>query len=140
MWTYKHQTSVNAAPAAVWSLYANVAVWPKWDDAMERVDIDGDFVVDTTGTMHIKDIGPVPFRLTAVDVDRRFASESPFNRLTVTFDHLIEPTDRGCLVSHLVTIDGPNIDQIGPIMGPNITNDVPHAMAAIARLAEASEV
>ncbi len=138
MWTYQHQLSVQTTPAAVWPLYANVDRWPEWDEAIDRVDIDGEFVVGSTGTMHLHHIGPVPFCLTAMEVERRFADESTFNGMTITFDHLIEPTDSGCLISHFVTIDGPNVDQVGPIMGPNITDDVPEAMSAIARLAEAS--
>jgi hypothetical protein len=135
MWTYEHHQTTTATTDAIWSLYADVTRWPEWDDAMERVDLDGPFDVGISGVMHVKDFGPVPFTLTMVDAPRRFVTSSPMEGFDVIFDHRIETTAASTTITHEVRIEGPASDVVGPQMGPNITTDIPHTIAAISELA-----
>ncbi len=140
MWTYQHSQTVNAAPSAIWPLYADVSKWPSWDEAIAKVDLDGPFVVGSTGVMHVSDFGPVPFALTVVDHEARFVDVSHLDGgLILTFEHTLVGVDGGTVVTHHVTIDGPAADQVGPLMGPNISEGIPGSIANIARLAESSE-
>ena len=138
MWTYQHHHDIAASASAVWPLYCDVANWPRWDEGMERVDLDGAFTVNSAGVMHVKGFGPVPFVLSAVETQRRFDTDSPMDGFTLRFEHLVEPINDGhhCRITHRVIITGPAADQVGPVMGPKVTADIPHSMARIAELAE----
>jgi ligand-binding SRPBCC domain-containing protein len=142
MWTYKHSVTVNATPAIIWPFYAEVGNWPRWDDAMERVDLEGPFTQGTSGVMHIQGFGPVPFTLTIVEAERRFADLSELGEINLAFEHTLEPSDDGSrtTITHAVTISGPAADHVGPQMGPGISEAIPGSMASIALLAEAASV
>jgi hypothetical protein len=137
MWTYEHHQTTTATTNAIWALYADVTRWPDWDDAMERVELDGPFDVGTSGVMHVKDFGAVPFTLTLVEAPVRFVTTSPMEGFDIIFDHRIETTatEATTTITHQVRIEGPAADMVGPQMGPNITNDIPHTVATIAKLA-----
>jgi Polyketide cyclase / dehydrase and lipid transport len=139
MWTYEHSQTVNAAPSTIWPLYADVAKWPSWDADIERVDLHGAFSVGSTGVMHVKEFGPVPFTLTVSEPGSRFTTVSDLDGLTLTFDHTIVGKDSTTVITHQMAIDGPAADQVGPQMGPGISEGIPESMATIARLAESSK-
>jgi Polyketide cyclase / dehydrase and lipid transport len=138
MWTFEHHHDVATTPDQIWPLYGDVANWPLWDPAMERVDLDGWFVTGGVGTMHIHDTGAIAFTLTCVENERRFTTDSPGPGVSIVFDHLLVATADGhTTVTHRVIIDGPAADEVGPFMGPNICADLPDSMAQLGRVAEA---
>jgi Polyketide cyclase / dehydrase and lipid transport len=142
MWTYEHSHTVNASPAVIWPLYADVSRWPSWDADMERVDLDAGFLVGSTGVMHVRGFGPVPFALTVVEPEQRFADVSNLDGgIILSFEHTLVPNadNSATVITHRVTIDGPSADQVGPQMGAGISEGIPDSMASIARLAESSE-
>ncbi len=51
MWEYEHSMQTTAAPEAVWRLWSDVAAWPRWNDGIETITIDGPFAVGTMVTM-----------------------------------------------------------------------------------------
>jgi hypothetical protein len=106
MWTFEHHHDIATTPDQIWPLYADVANWPLWDPAMERVDLDGSFVTGSMGTMHIYDTGAIAFTLTCVENERRFTTDSPGPGVSIVFDHLLVATADGhTTVTHQVIID-----------------------------------
>ena len=61
MWTVEHSIVTNAAPAAIHSLFADVATWPEWNKGIEWVTLDGPFAAGTHGQMKVP--GQEPFAL-----------------------------------------------------------------------------
>jgi hypothetical protein len=136
MWTYEHHQTTTATTNAIWSLYADVTRWPDWDNAMDRVDLDGPFDVGSNGVMHVKNFGPIPFALTLVDAPIRFTTTTKMEGFDIIFDHRIDTVNHQTTITHEVRIEGPAAGVAGPQMGPNITADIPHTIATIAELAE----
>ncbi len=133
---YTHSVESSASPEAVWRLYSDVATWPRWDAAFERVDTKGPFVEGTEGIIKIHGQEPLPFRLTAVAPGRGFEDETTVPGGLIRFRHRLEPAGDGRLtITHEVEIEGP--EPFGQQVGPMVTAGVPETMERLARLAEA---
>jgi hypothetical protein len=140
VWTFSHSVTTPASPEALFRLYRDVDTWPTWDAGLERVQMDGPFVTGTTGTMYLRGQDPLPWRLAWVEPGRGFEDETrlPDAELVVWVRHELDPLPGGgTRVTYSLRMDGPTIDTLGPELGPAITGDFPHTMAALAARAEA---
>jgi hypothetical protein len=139
MWTYTHSLETSASAEAIFALYADVATWPSWDASLERMTLDGPFAAGTRGVMYLSGQDPLPMRLVAVVDGLGFEDETPVPDagVVVRVVHRLEPLHSGgTVITHVVTIDGPAADAVGPTLGPAITADFPRTMAALAARAE----
>ena len=77
--------------------------------------------------------GQETFRSRIVELveNERYADETQFGDLTLTFRHLLEPLISGTRVTHELLIDGPSADAVGPELGPQISADFPAAMQGL---------
>ena len=133
--TFQHAVDTSASPNAVWRLYSDVATWPSWDDAVERVTLDGPFEPGAIGTFKLHGGDPLEFRLLEVAPQRGFMDETSIPGGVVRFRHRIEPLDDGQVrLTHAVEIEAPApvAEQIGAL----ITAGVPETMIRLAELAE----
>jgi hypothetical protein len=141
MWTYEHSIETDASPEAIWPLYADVPAWPRWDQGLEWVRLNGPFSAGTTGTLKVPGQDPLAFKLGDVRLLKGFSDETYLPGLVIIFDHSLEPTASGkTRITHRVIITGPAAEVEGPQLGPQITADVPEAMESLARLALESTV
>jgi hypothetical protein len=139
MWSVEHSLDTSASPETIFDLYRDVDGWPRWDAGLERMELDGPFAVGTTGTMVVAGQPPLRMRLAWVEAGRGFEDETPIPDagVVVHVRHALQPLEHGgTRITHTLVIDGPNADTVGPTIGPAITADFPHTMAALARLAE----
>jgi Polyketide cyclase / dehydrase and lipid transport len=133
--TFQHAVDTSASPTAVWRLYSDVATWPSWDDAVERVTLDGPFEPGAIGTFKLHGRDPLEFRLLEVAPQRGFMDETSIPGGVVRFRHRIEPLDDGQVrLTHAVEIEAPApvAEQIGAL----ITAGVPETMTRLAELAQ----
>jgi hypothetical protein len=140
MWTVEHTIATIASAETVFALYRDVATWPRWDAGLERLDLDGPFAVDTTGTMVVAGQAPLRLRLAWVEDGRGFEDETtiPGADVVVRVRHRLQPLEQGgTRITHTLSIEGPGADTVGPQLGPSIAADFPQTLAALARLAEA---
>lgn len=138
MWTVEHSIVTNASPAAISRLFADVATWPEWNKGIEWVTLDGPFAAGTHGQMKVPGQEPFAFRLLAVGPDG-FEDETPIPDagVVVRVRHAIETSAGRTRVAYGVTIDGPQADALGPVLGPEITADFPAVLEALVARAEA---
>ena len=136
MWTFEHSMESDATPDAIWPLYADVPAWPRWDQGLEWVTLNGPFAAGSTGSLKVPGQDPLPFTLLQVRLLEGFSDETYIPGLAIRFDHRLEPTATGrTRITHRVIITGVAAEELGPRLGPQITADVPEAMEALARLA-----
>ena len=138
MWTSQHSIVSQASIEAVRSLFEDVAGWPEWNAGIEWIRLDGPFAVGTEGTMKVPGQDPLPFRLIAVGPDG-FEDETavPDAGIVVRVRHSIEAVDPTKVrITYRVTIDGPAADDVGPVIGPQISADFPDVLEALAARAE----
>ena len=131
LYEYEHSETSSAPAAAIWPLWADTARWPEWDAGVRSVVIDGPFAAGTSGTMTMDGMPPIPFTLTEVTEGRSFTDETRLPDAFLRFEHVLTDVEGGTKITYRVTIDGPEG------FGPQVTEDTPDAMQALARLAEA---
>jgi polyketide cyclase/dehydrase/lipid transport protein len=136
MWTYEHSIETDATPDAIWPLYTDVPAWPRWDQGLEWVMLNGPFAAGSTGSLKVPGQDPLPFTLLDVRPLAGFSDETYIPGLAIRFDHSLAPTSTGkTRITHRVIITGAAAEELGPQLGPRITADVPEAMESLAHLA-----
>lgn len=136
MWEYEHSIETEASPEAIYRLYSDVATWPRWDEGIAEVTLDGPFAAGTRGVLTPEGQGPLPFRLTEVRSNQGFADETevPGAGIVLRFVHSLVPLGDGrTRVTHRVTIGGPAAETLGPQIGAGMTAGIPGTMASLAR-------
>ncbi|MFE2066615.1 SRPBCC family protein [Streptomyces sp. NPDC059467] len=137
MWEFEHAVEADVTPAQVWARYADVATWPEWDTGIVQVTLDGAFTTGTTGTMTPEGQDPLPFTITEAVPGEGFTDETVIpDAVTLRFVHrLVALPEGGTRITHRLEIEGPAAAALGPELGPQITEDFPEAMAALAKAA-----
>jgi uncharacterized protein YndB with AHSA1/START domain len=137
MWEYQHEAETSAAPDMVWRHWADMAQWPRWNEGIEKITIDGPFEVGTTFTMTPPGDDPVRLRLAEIVPGELFTDETDAGDFVVRTEHRLEPTGDGATrIIYRTQITGPAANQVGPELGPAITADFPEVLAALVKLAE----
>ena len=136
MWEYEHSIETDAAPAAIWRLWADVPGWGAWNAEIESVELSGPFAAGSRITMTPPGEDPIRLLVAEAVEGERFVDEARFGDLLLWTLHLVEPVDGGrTRVTYRMEITGAGSDQAGPEIGPGITADWPDTMASLVRLA-----
>ncbi len=134
----KFQTStlIQAPAAHIFSIYANVADWPRWDPDAKSASIDGNFVSGATGVV-VPHGGPKSKILfTRVTADRGFVVECKLPLCTMRFEYELEAQGDATLATHHVTFEGLLSPVFGRLIGSGMKKSLPAALTALKTLAE----
>ena len=135
MFNFENSVTGMVSAEKVWGLYSQVTLWSKWDSDVESVSLDGDFVVNNSGIIKMKNGQALPFVLEDVISPNSFINVSSLGNITVRFGHFIKTNDDGsCTITHTVTIDGGEDSQMEN-MGKGITANIPASMTKLLSLA-----
>ena len=138
MWTHEHTADSALAPEAIWAVLADIDNWPRWDTSMESVSLQGPFAVGTRVTMTPTGQDPITSVIAAITDNEFYADETDMGDVTLRFSHaLTRLPDGGTRIVHRLEVAGPKADEIGPELGPMITEDFPNAMRALLAYAAA---
>ncbi len=132
MWVHEHTAETAASPQAVWHVLRDLDQWGSWDTSLEWVRLQGPFQVGSQVTMKPKGQDPVASVIVEATENRVYADQTTLGEVTLRFSHTLEPLEGGgTKVTHRLEITGPAADQVGPELGPAITEDFPEAMDAL---------
>src|SRR5438445_11718972 len=113
MWEYEHSVEATVAPEAVWRRWADVASWPEWNADIEKVELDGPFVVGGRITMTPIGDEPVRLRIAEARENELFVDEAEFGGVTVRTTHRVERLDAGrSLILYRTEITGDAADEL----------------------------
>jgi hypothetical protein len=131
MWTTAHSAETDLPAAAVWAALRDVHTGAIAAAGGDVFEIHGPFAVGTE--LSVTPAGQDTFRSRIVELveNERYADETQFGDLTLTFRHTLEPLPAGARVIHELVIDGPSADAVGPELGPQISADFPAAMQGL---------
>jgi uncharacterized protein YndB with AHSA1/START domain len=140
MWTHEYTAETATSRHALWRILRDLDQWATWDTSMEWVRLQGPFQAGSQVTMKPKGQDPITSVIVEASENRRYADQTDLGEVTLRFSHTLEPlAGGGTRVTHRLEITGPAADQVGPELGPAITEDFPEAMdALLARAASAS--
>jgi hypothetical protein len=137
MWEYEYSMETSAGAGALWRHWADMPAWPRWNDGVETIDVQGPFEVGTTLTMTPPGDEPIRMRLVQIDPGTSFTDEMDAGDFVVRTEHRLEPAAGGLTrIVYRTQITGEAAGHVGPELGPQITADFPAVVAALARLAE----
>ncbi|MCP2195803.1 SRPBCC family protein [Williamsia deligens] len=144
MWTTTHQATTSAPIDAVWAALEALHHGEPLGPASDHFELHGPFAVGTTVTVTPQGQDPLDSVIVDLEPGRHYADQTVFGDLTLTFRHVLTPTDDGGThVRHTLVVEGPGSDEIGPELGPQIAGDFPVTMdelfAAAARRAATAD-
>ena len=127
MYIYKKSITGKADIQKIWELYSDVTKWSLWDESVKSVRLSGPFCAGTHGIMEME-YGPnLPIVLTECEDKRSFTTKSELGPITVTFGHLLKEDANGVTITHTVTIEGGEENQMKG-MGEGITAGIPNCL------------
>jgi uncharacterized protein YndB with AHSA1/START domain len=132
MWSTEHSVETSASPQAVWRLWADVPRWPEWNADLARAELEGEFREGSTIPMTSRDGEVIELRIAEAAEPELFVDEADFGNIVVRTTHRVEP---GRIV-YRMQITGPEADTVGPELGPQISDDFPEVLKAMAERAE----
>jgi len=138
MHLFECEATLEACPAAVWSVWTDVGRWPEWDVSKEIARLDGPFEPGVSGWAKQRGNLGGTFTITAVEAGRRWVSECPLPLGKVVFDHLLEPVakDRVRVVKR-VDVEG-GFAPLIVLFAPKMRRDICESLAALGRVAATS--
>jgi uncharacterized protein YndB with AHSA1/START domain len=132
MWVHEHTAEMAASPQAVWQVLSDLDQWASWDTSMEWVRLQGPFQVGSEVVMKPKGQDPITSVIVEATENQLYADQTDLGDVTLRFSHTLQPlAGGGTRVIHRLEITGPAADQLGPELGPAITEDFPEAMDAL---------
>ncbi|MER0449977.1 polyketide cyclase [Streptomyces sp. Edi4] len=138
MWTYEHSIETDAAPEAIWSLWADVENWGTWNADIAGIRISGPFRAGAEIVMSPAEDDPVHLLVAEALPNELFVDEARFDGLLLRTVHRLSQGERQrTKVTYRMEITGADADEVGPRIGPAVTADWPETMSALVELAQA---
>lgn len=129
---------VAATSSQVWEYYERIEKWFVWETDLEDISLDGEFMTGTKGSMTLKGMPPMNFKLTSVITNQEFidVTETPMGQ--ISFAHYIQELSDGVMIRHSVSIDKDDQDVL--LMLTGIFSDVPETMFLLKKVVESHGV
>ncbi len=137
MWTYEHSTETDAAPEAIWRLWADVENWADWNADIANIEISGPFAAGTEIVMTPPGQDPVHLLISEATAGELFVDEARIDGLLLRTIHRLDQGERlRTRVTYRMEITGTGADELGPQIGPAVTADWPVTVAALVKAAQ----
>lgn len=136
MWSNEYTATTSLEPSQVWQALKALHEGTLAYEGADLFELHGPFAVGSTVT--VTPVGQDSFESTIVDLaeNRTYADRTEFGSVVLLFRHTLVPAGDGTQVTHRLEITGPDVDQVGPQLGPQISGDFPESMAALFAQAE----
>jgi hypothetical protein len=132
MWVHEHAAETGVPRELIWKALADIDGWVAWDTSMEAIKLDGPFAVGSRVLMTPAGQDPIESTIVEISAGERYADETTFGGATLRFSHTLSaPADGVTRIVHRLEITGADADEVGPELGPMITEDFPEAMAGL---------
>ncbi|WP_405145647.1 hypothetical protein OG308_19020 [Nocardia salmonicida] len=135
MWKTEYSATTDLPVRAVWEALRDIHTGAVPNGGGDQFEIHGPYEVGTE--LSVTPQGQETFRSTIIelDEDKVYADRTEYNGLHLTFRHRFQPSDGKLTVSHELIIEGAAADEVGPELGPQISEDFPQAMQSLFKIA-----
>jgi len=127
----------TATPEAIWRLWADVPNRTRWDDALERITLEGPFQCGADGVVKLR--GQPERRFEVVDtVPPKAYTDRFFLPLGGKMDwaHIISEVDGERAVTFDVRVSGPTSPILAPVLRRILRRELPPTVDKLIALAE----
>ena len=132
-WNTEFAIDIAASADRIWSIFSDVASWPRWNPGIDRIALTGAFAVGSTIEMAPPGQDAFVSTLVEVETNRRFVDETRVGDVVVRVSHVIEARGKESHVVYSIAVDGPEAAEIGAA----ISADFPDVLARLADVARA---
>ncbi|HEV2637057.1 MAG TPA: polyketide cyclase [Actinocrinis sp.] len=130
MWSTEYSTETDLAPETVWTALRDWSTGVVPPANGDRHELHGEFAVGSTIASSPEGLGIVlETTIVTLTENEVFEAETPFNGL-ILLNHysLRRLADGGTHITHKLVIGGDAADEMGPTVGPRISEDYPESM------------
>ncbi|MGC4028993.1 MAG: SRPBCC family protein [Steroidobacteraceae bacterium] len=114
MWKSETGIDIDVESAHVWTLFTDVAGWPKWNAGVEAIELHGAFADGTTFLMKPPGMDALLSTLTDVHAGESFTDVTVVDATTVRVFHGLQPLGRGrTRVTYRIEVSGPDAEEVG---------------------------
>lgn len=124
-------TFLGKAATDVWTVWSDLASYPKWDPREEVNRPNGPLAAGTTGTFKQRGRGAGSYTITAVEPGRRWVSETSLPGGRLVIDHHVDPVGDGTMVTKTYTVEGPMAVAFRWFFGRGIRAEMPGSFGAL---------
>src|SRR5207247_7163561 len=125
MWSFEYRQETSAEPEAIWQLWSDPPQWPRWDEDLEEVSLEGSFEVGSKGVLRPKGMDGFGFELTRVEAGVGYTDLTPLPGALLRFDHDLVREDGRLQIVQRVTMEGPAANEYFGELGTGIVLDGP---------------
>jgi hypothetical protein len=133
---FEASTLIQAPAPHIFSIYANVSDWSRWDPDLKSSSIDGAFASGASGVVVPKSGPKSKVLFSQVVPNRSFAVECKLPLCMMRFDHELDAQGQATLATHRVTFEGLLAPIFGRLIGSGMKKTLPSAVAGLKALAE----
>lgn len=131
---FSFEVKVNSTKQKIWECYANLDKWKVWEEDLENISLEGDFVTGTKGKMKLAGMPELDFTLSSVIEECEFIDTTSTPMGVITFGHFITEKNNQIFIKHEVSLDSDNEVHL-EILG-KIFSDVPQSMFLLKKAVE----
>lgn len=100
---YSFELQTDIAIEKIWPLYEDVTKWFKWEDDLEDISLNGEFINGSNGSMKLSGQPSMDFVLVSVNPGKGFTDKTSIPNLgDIYFIHELNDNDGQTLVKHSV--------------------------------------
>ncbi|WP_437957079.1 SRPBCC family protein [Sorangium sp. So ce119] len=139
--TVSHSESTRAPASTVFSIWADVNQWTRWDVGLDACELKNDFQVGSTFKLTPKGSPePVEAKIQEIVENKKFVdtTELPFG--TIKAIHEVKPSEGGSIVTHTIVAEIAE-EQAGffaNVIWKGMETGLPDSVKKLAKLAEAN--
>jgi Polyketide cyclase / dehydrase and lipid transport len=133
---FESNITIDTPAAHIFSIYANVADWSRWDPDMKSSSLDGNFVSGASGVV-VPHGGPKSKILfPRVTLNKGFVAECKLPLCVMRFEHELSEQGNSTRVTHRVAFEGLLAPVFGRLIGSGMKKTLPKALAGLKAHAE----
>jgi hypothetical protein len=132
--SFEGSSSCGAPISAIWEVWTNPSKWQ--GGVIEAAKIDRDFVVGAKIRTKVKGYPASTSTVTHVDSPRIWVGVAKAPGLTMTYEHVIEPDDKGAVLTERAILSGPFAGVAARLIGKRLESTFVATTAHCAHLAE----
>lgn len=102
-----HSQITSHPSKAIYQLWADPNTWTTWDPDVAEVRFEGEPAVGAKGWMRPTSGPASTFTIVALRADRLATTTSRLPGAVLSFEHTLEPSDKGSRISVTVSAQGP---------------------------------
>jgi hypothetical protein len=134
---FEFSTHIEATPAIIFALYADVSNWHVWDPEVKSASIEGAFISGVKGVV-VPNGGPKStIYFSEVTPPRRFLASCKLPLCTMRFENELTELQGGTQATHRVAFEGLLAPLFGRLIGSGMRKSIPQALEGLKTAAEA---